>query len=150
LSVLWNFGAVCLRIPYLDRLGLISVLPGNRIRLNVARDFDWIAHGPIKQYFRDQGLHDFLDGSFVENDETMVFSHSMLTESAIAKMQSEIRQLRLKFAELHEESVSAPLAKRRGTGLLVALREWEPNEFTKLRAGSKKIAEKLVDFMVLK
>lgn len=57
----------------------------------------------------------------------------MLTESAPARMQAELRRLRQKFTELHEESLAAPLAKRRGGGLLLAMGEWEPAGFTKLR-----------------
>lgn len=131
--------AECLKkLLHLDRLGLINLLPGNRIRLNVARDFDWIAHGPIKQYFREQSLHDFLDSAFIDGDEGMVFSHGMLTEAASARMQVEIRQLRQRFAELHAESLASPLPRRRGTGLLMALREWEPGGFTKLRIDAAK------------
>ena len=126
--------AECLKkLLRLDRLGLIALLPGNRIWLNVARDFDWIAHGPIKQFFREQWLHDFLDGAFADDDEAMVFSHGMLTEAAIEKIHVEIKKLRQRFAELHEESLASPLPKRRGTGLLMALREWEPDGFAKLR-----------------
>jgi transcriptional regulator with XRE-family HTH domain len=126
--------AECLqKLLRLDRLHLISLLPGNRIRLNVARDFDWLADGPIRRYFREQGMPDFLDSAFGRPEESLAFSHAMLTEAAIAKMQAELRQLRLKFAELHAESLAAPLSKRRGSGLLLAMREWEPVEFTKLR-----------------
>ena len=63
----------------------------------------------------------------------MAFSHGMLTEAAIAKMQAEIRKLRQKFAELHEESLAAPLSKRRGTGMILAMREWELAAFTARR-----------------
>ncbi len=121
------------RLVKLDRLRLITLLPGNRIRLNVARDFDWLPQGPIRMYFRKQGLGDFLAGEFAGNDETMAFSHAMLTDAAIAKMQAEIRKLRQRFAELHEESLASPLPKRHGTGLLLALREWELGAFTTLR-----------------
>jgi DNA-binding Xre family transcriptional regulator len=126
--------AECLqRLLRLDRLRLIFLLPGNRIRLNVARDFDWLPNGPIRMYFLSRGLGDFLQSDFSRSDEVMAFSHGMLTESAIAKMQIEIRKLRQRFAELHEESLSAPLAKRRGTGMLLAMREWELGAFTGLR-----------------
>lgn len=54
-------------------------------------------------------------------------------EAAIDKIQAELRQLRLKFAALHAESLSSPLSKRRGCGLLLTLREWEPAAFVKLR-----------------
>lgn len=121
------------RLVKLDRLRLIHLLPGNRVRLNVARDFDWLPNGPIRMYFQEQGLGDFLKVDFSGSDEVMVFSHGMLTESTMAKIQAEIRKLRQRFAELHEESLAAPLSKRRGTGMLLAMREWELGAFTDLR-----------------
>lgn len=123
------------RLARLDRLRLIHLLPGNRIRLNLARDFDWLPHGPIRSYFLRQGMGEFLGSAFGRNDETLAFSHAMLTDAAIAAMQVEIRKLRQRFAELHEESLAAPLSKRRGTGVLLAMREWELGTFTKLRRG---------------
>jgi transcriptional regulator with XRE-family HTH domain len=121
------------RLVRLDRLRLIHLLPGNRIRLNVARDFAWLPQGPIRRYFLDQGLADFLHSDFAAADEVMGFSHGMLTETAIAKLQAELRKLRQRYAELHEESLVAPLARRRGCGLLLAMREWELAAFTALR-----------------
>ena len=117
----------------LDRLRLITLLPGNRIRLNVARDFDWRSQGPIRMYFLKQGLGDFLQNDFARESETLSFSHAMLTDAAAAKMLAEIRKLRQKFAELHEESLASPLPKRHGTGMFVAMREWEMPSFTKNR-----------------
>ena len=40
----------------LDKLRVIDFLPGNRIRIIVSRDFDWLPSGPIKQYFQSKGL----------------------------------------------------------------------------------------------
>lgn len=122
-----------LHLTRLDRLRLIHLLPGNRIRLNVARDFDWLPAGPIRGYFLTQGLGDFLRSDFADADQVMGFSHGMLTDAANAKLQVEIRKLRQRFAELHEESLLAPLAKRRGRGMLLAMREWELAAFTALR-----------------
>ncbi len=117
----------------LDKLRLIDLLPGNRIRIVVARDFDWLPDGPIKQYFQTRGLNDFLQSGFAKEEETMAFVHGMFSDQALAQMRDELRKLRQKFAELHEESLSAPLSKRRGIGLLLAMRGWEPDDFTRLR-----------------
>jgi len=117
----------------LDQLRIIDLLPGNRIRINVARDFDWLPSGPIRQYFLSKGLGDFLKSNFAAEDETMVFANGMYTDQALAQIQDELRRLRKKFAELHEESLAAPLSKRSGTGLLLAMRAWEPADFAKLR-----------------
>jgi hypothetical protein len=57
----------------------------------------------------------------------------MFTDQALAQMQSELQRLRQRFAELHEQSLTAPLSKRRGFGLFFAMRQWEPVEFVKLR-----------------
>jgi hypothetical protein len=63
----------------------------------------------------------------------MAFVHGMFTDQALAQMQDELRRMRMRFAELHEESLTAPLSKRHGIGLLLAMRGWEPADFTKLR-----------------
>ena len=38
----------------LDSLGIIDLLPNNRIRVKVARNFTWLPDGPIQQFFRAQ------------------------------------------------------------------------------------------------
>lgn len=126
--------AECLqRLLRLDRLRLIDLLPGNRIRLNVARDFDWLPDGPIRRYFRMRGEADFLAGAFAREDEALFFVHGMLTAEAKAQLLTQLRQLRKRFAALHDESQQATIGARRGNGLLLALREWEPPDFAQLR-----------------
>jgi transcriptional regulator with XRE-family HTH domain len=126
--------AECIKyLLQLDRLRIIDLLPGNRIRINVSRDFDWLPSGPIRRYFQDRGLADFLMSDFAGEDETMAFVNGMFTEQALAQIRDELKRLRQRFAELHEESLSAPLNKRSGIGLLLALRQWEPADFAKLR-----------------
>lgn len=117
----------------LDQLRLITLLPGNRIRLNISRDFDWLPGGPIRDYFRKDGMHDFLNSRFHHDMENFTFTHGMLTEAAANKLQMELRQLKHKFAELHAESLNSPLRKRHGVGLLMAMRPWEPVSFSKYR-----------------
>lgn len=117
----------------LDKLRIIELLPGNRIRINVSRDFDWLPSGPIKQYFLNRGLGDFLKSSFSNENETMAFVNGMFTDQALAQITEEVQRLRRKIAELHEESLAAPLSKRSGVGLLLAMRHWEPEDFARLR-----------------
>jgi hypothetical protein len=78
-------------------------------------------------------MDDFLKSNFASEEETMAFVHGMFTDQALAQIQEELRRMRKRFAELHEESLSAPLNKRRGIGLLLAMRGWEPADFAKMR-----------------
>ena len=127
--------AECLqRLLILDRLRLIELLPGNRIRLIIARDFDWLVDGPISEFFRTQGQDNFLSGSFLEPDESMTFVHGMFTEVAFTKLKPELQRLRKIFAVLHEESQSAELSKKFSASMLLATRRgWEPAAFNNLR-----------------
>ena len=121
------------RLVHLDRLGLIKLLSANRIRVIVSRDFDWQPLGPIQILFRDAGQNDFLTGAFVKQGDVMAFVQGMLTQAGALQIQSELRKVRQKLAELHQEALAVPMDQRHGTGLLFALREWEPEAFTKLR-----------------
>lgn len=121
------------RLLRLERLRLIDLLPGNRIRIVVARDFAWRPDGPIRRYFQRHGQDDFLADAFNGDDGEMSFVHGMLTAAASLQLRGELARLKARFADLHDEGQSAALAERRGTGLLLAYRAWEPPEFAALR-----------------
>ncbi len=127
----------CLRcLLRLDRMRLIDLLPGNRIRINVTRDFDWLPCGPIEHYFTSRSRDDFLSGNFDADDESVFFVHGMLTTEARMKFIAQLRKLRKQFASLHDESVHAAIGERQGTAMLLALRDWEPPDFARLRRPS--------------
>jgi hypothetical protein len=107
-----------------------------RIRRRAMRYFDWIPDGPIRGYFTKQGMPDFLKGPFEPDDESLDFAHGMLTRAAQAELKLELRRLRAKLVSLHEQSIPAPLTEKDGIGLLLAIRQWEPLAFRRLRRTS--------------
>ena len=121
------------RALLLDRMGLLELLPSNRVRLKVSRDFDWRPDGAIRGYFLSQGQSEFLAGEFAGELQAHAFVQGMLTGPAQAQLVAELRRLRASFSALHDEGVAAPMAQRHGVGLLLALREWEPQAFSALR-----------------
>ena len=121
------------RLRILDRMGIIELLPADRIRRRAKRDFDWIPDGAIRSYFSKQGLSDFLTGPFAPADESLDFAHGMLTRSAQAELKLELRRVRSKLVTLHEQSIAAPLSEKDGIGLLLAIRRWEPIAFRRIR-----------------
>jgi transcriptional regulator with XRE-family HTH domain len=128
-----NAAEILKRLIVLDRMGLIELLPGDRVRRRVRRDFDWRASGPIKRFFREQGLPDFLKHPFDAGQESLEFAHGMLTTEARQELQREMRRLRRTLAQLHEDSESRPLSEKEGVGLLLGTRQWEPLAFRQLR-----------------
>ncbi|WP_019447847.1 helix-turn-helix transcriptional regulator [Cupriavidus sp. BIS7] len=126
--------AECLRyLLLLDRMRLIDLLPGNRIRINVARDFDWLPGGNIARFFAGRGRDDFLTAPFNGEAESLFFVHGMLTPDARRQFMAQLQKLRHQFSEFHEDCVRATIGERQGTAMLLAIREWEPPDFARLR-----------------
>jgi len=117
----------------LERVGLIRLMPDNRVKLRIARDFAWLPNGPIHRFFKQQAQSDFLNSHFNEQGEFFRFQHAMLTPEANARFQKQLLRLIQDFSELHEECLTSPVEKRYGTSFLLAMRPWEPDEFEALR-----------------
>ena len=117
----------------LDRLQLITLLPENRVRIKVARDFGWLVDGPIQRFFRDRVQTDFLDGHFQYAGEFLRFQYAMLTPAANLRFQQRLLRLAQEFAEFHQDCIGAPAEERYGTSLLIAMRPWELAAFDSLR-----------------
>lgn len=116
----------------LDRLGMIRLLPENRIKLRIARDFSWRSGGPIYQFFRARAQSDFLNSDFHQAGEWLRFQHAMLGATANARFQQRLQRLVQEFSDLHEDELDNE-SERFGTSLLIAMRPWEPTAFADLR-----------------
>lgn len=117
----------------LDRLGLIELLPGNRIRLLVERNFSWLPQGPIHQFFVRQFQDQFLSGSFDAENELHEFRWGMIATEHAATITEGIRDLMAGFTEQTHSDELRPRGDTRGMCLLAAFKEWEPQEFEALR-----------------
>jgi DNA-binding Xre family transcriptional regulator len=117
----------------LDRMGLIDLLPNNKIRVRVARDFAWLPGGPIHRYFMACAKEDFFRSRFESDGEMLVFASGMLSDSSNAAIRSRLRRVRAEFAELHHNDIGLPLSQRFGTSLLLAVRQWAPDSFVRMR-----------------
>jgi transcriptional regulator with XRE-family HTH domain len=117
----------------LDRMGLIALLPGDRVRVAVARDFEWLRNGPIERFFRGREKDDFLASDFAGDGEALAFFFAMLTPAARARLKAHVDRLREAVSELHRESLAAPFEERSAVCLLLAHRNWEPRSFAALR-----------------
>ena len=116
----------------LDRLGLIELLPGNRVRLLIDEDFTWLPNGPIEQFYQRQIQQQFLAADFAAAVELRQFQFGLLGENSCAIMQKKMRELAREFTELHRADQDLPLERRFSVGLLTAMRPWELSVFKPL------------------
>ncbi len=117
----------------LERLGLIELMPFNRIKLRAARNFSWRKDGPIQRHFAERVLPEFIATRFDEPGEKMQFVGGMLSRASIHKLHEAIEDLARQLDELVSKDLTLPITERHGVSLFVGLRPWEFSEFTKLR-----------------
>jgi transcriptional regulator with XRE-family HTH domain len=124
----------CIRLlARLDRLRIIDLLPNNRIRVIVGRNFSWRPDGPFQRHFRDQLEANFFASRFDARGEHLAFLSGMLSRNSNAVIQQHMRRLEGEFTELHNQDADLPLEERFGTSLLVAMRPWAPEMFKKMQ-----------------
>lgn len=117
----------------LERLGLIELLPFDRIKLRVARNFTWHRDGPIQRYFATQVLPEFLNTRFDQPGEQMHFVGGMLSRASTLRLHEAMEGLTRLLDELVAQDLALPTAERHGVSLFVGLRPWEFSAFTQLR-----------------
>ena len=117
----------------LDRMGLIELLPGNRVKLRIARNFAWLPDGPIHRYFVEYVQTELLSGRFVPGRDMHRFGWGLLTAESAAALRAKMATLMEAFDDLTRHDEVASDEEASGTCLLVALREWEPARFQAMR-----------------
>jgi DNA-binding Xre family transcriptional regulator len=117
----------------LDRLRIIDLLPGNRIKVRLARNFAWRKGGPIQGFFEQRVQRQFFESSFLGAGELRLTVHGSLSPRSNAVLQLRMRKLAEELDALAEEDKRLDQQSRAGTTLVLAIRPWELSLFTELR-----------------
>jgi DNA-binding Xre family transcriptional regulator len=117
----------------LDRIGIIELKPLNRYRLKLAKTFRWRPHGPVMDYFRDNALLDYFSGGFEGDGEGLLLVHGSISRSLAPSFLERMQRVAQDFAQQHQADQKLAAKDREGFTLLLAMRSWEFEAFTKLR-----------------
>ncbi len=117
----------------LEKINLISLKPGNKIKTLVSRTFQWQKNGPIQRYFENHIQDDFFDCQFINAGELRIVINGMITNSSNQTIHKKMQQLAQNFNDLAYKDQNIGLQSRYGTTLVIALRPWELPEFAQYR-----------------
>jgi DNA-binding Xre family transcriptional regulator len=116
----------------LERIGILELHEGNRIRLRIARTFSWIPGGPIMQYVKSQ-TGDFFAHEFKAPGELMRLISVRISADAQVALLRQLEQIAREYGEQHAADARLPLAQRHPISVLLAVRPWEPALFKGFR-----------------
>jgi AcrR family transcriptional regulator len=119
----------------LDRLKVIELQPGNRVRLLVSRRFSWRAGGPVQRYLHERLLREFLASTFTAAQEEFVFHGARMSREVLAQLKRVQQNAARECMELIEQDRSAPEG-RIGAAFVLALRPWSYTGFAQFERRS--------------
>jgi len=109
----------------LERIGILELHPGDRIRVGVARTFAWIPNGPIMRHVAAMAA-DFFDYPFTAPGELMRIINVRVSRAAAIALVARIEQIAREYSDQHAADAVLPLDERPLLSVCLAARHWEP------------------------
>jgi DNA-binding Xre family transcriptional regulator len=120
-------------LAQLDRIGIIELRPLNRYRLKLAKTFRWRPHGPVMAFFRENVVLDYYAGGFDGPAEGLLLVHGSISKALAPTFLDRLQRLAQDFARQHQADQKLAAKEREGYTLLLGMRNWEFELFTRLR-----------------
>ena len=117
----------------LDRFGIIDLLPGNRVKVRLSRNFTWRKGGPIQRFFEERVQKQFFGSSFQGEGELRLTVHGSLSSQSNGLLQQRMRKIAEEFDSLVEQDRRLNHEMREGTTLVMAIRPWELGLFAEIK-----------------
>lgn len=117
----------------LDRMGMIELQPGDRIRHRISRHFSWHPTGPVQGYFEKHLKTDFLDNPFQEATDHLRFVGGMISQDSLSRIHKAIDQVLAQLDSYIQEDADLHHEDKVGVAAVLAIRPWEIPAFRDLR-----------------
>lgn len=123
------------KLAKLDKLKIIELLPSNRFKLLISKNFSWLPDGPIQRFFLKHVQEEFFNSRFNKATEKLVVVNGLLSLSSNAELQQKMVKLSNEFVNCKEQDVAVDMEQKHGTTLVIALRQWRSSLFKEIQSG---------------
>lgn len=108
----------------LDRMNVIELQPGDRVRLLVANNFSWRKNGAIEEFFRSHVQSEFFSHHFQDDSSIRIVKNGMLTRKSQKQLIEKLKAMGDLFDDTTWEERKLPASDRLGTTMVLAIRHW--------------------------
>jgi transcriptional regulator with XRE-family HTH domain len=117
----------------LDRLKLIELQPGNRVRLRVSRNLTWRPGGPMQRYVHQVLLKEFFASDFSDPQAEFCFYAAEMSESVMTQARRALQNALKECMEQAERDLALPIGQRTGAVCVLAFRPLQFSAFSEFR-----------------
>lgn len=114
---------IIMLLARLDRLKLIELLPGNRVRIRGPRHIEWKPGGPMRHEIENDMRKQFTTMDFANSEDYFGYEPARLSESSVQQIEQHMRQLVRKIRVLHQVDQHLRPDQKQWYTILVARRE---------------------------
>jgi len=108
----------------LDRMRIIELQPGDRVRLLIANNFSWRKNGSIEKFFRSRVQTEFFQHDFGDDESIRIVKNGMLSGKSQIQLIEKMKATGEHFDDLTWDERRLPAAARNGTTMVLAIRHW--------------------------
>src|SRR5688500_12821834 len=108
----------------LDKLGLVEVMPGDKVKLRVPKSLRLRREGPIRRAHGRHVVASFLQADFASAGGLFRFEIRELSKASFVTMQRRLERVAAEFNELAELDSYLPSDQREGVGMALGTRPW--------------------------
>jgi DNA-binding Xre family transcriptional regulator len=109
----------------LEELGLLELLPENRVKLLVSSQLKWLPDGPIATLFRNDVTQDFLAECLETHpDHLLIFIPCELSEEGARRIKKTLLTFAADVQDVSELEAKVQKRQSKGHGVLLAMRPW--------------------------
>lgn len=108
----------------LDRMKLIELQPGNRVRLLISNNFGWQKNGAIEKFFRSQVQAEFLNSDFAGEAAVRIVKNGMLSVKSQLHLTERLHAIGDHFDDATRDERKLSANQRQGTTMVLAIRNW--------------------------
>lgn len=108
----------------LDRMNVIELQPGDRVRLLVANNFAWRKNGAIEQFFNRHVQTEFFKHSFSDDGSIRIVKNGMLSRKSQVQLIEKLKAIGDLFDDTCWDERKIPADDRHGTSMVLAIRHW--------------------------
>lgn len=112
----------------LHKLQLIELQPENKIKLLISPHFKWRDDGPIYQLFRAKIEKEYFQSSFDKPGEHLTALNVMLSDSTSQHFRKKLEKLAYEFNEASKKDSGLAIGDRKGSTVILAMRDWDYKE----------------------
>ena len=126
------------KLAKLDKLKIIDLLPRNRFKLLITKNFGWLPDGPIQRFFLQRVQEEFFSSRFNQSTEKLIVVNGLLSLGSNAELQKKMQRLSNEFVEHKLQDTSLAMEERAGSTMVLALRQWSSSLFKDIERGIDK------------